>query len=41
MLVLIAIGFVAGLITSISPCILPVLPVVLAAGVRRQPTEDA
>src|SRR5665213_1181101 len=39
MLVLIAIGFVAGLITSISPCILPVLPVVLAAGVRRQPTE--
>jgi cytochrome c biogenesis protein CcdA/thiol-disulfide isomerase/thioredoxin len=40
MLVLIAIGFVAGLITSISPCILPVLPVVLAAGVRRQPTED-
>jgi cytochrome c biogenesis protein CcdA/thiol-disulfide isomerase/thioredoxin len=40
MLVLIAIGFVAGLITSISPCILPVLPVVLAAGVRRQPTEE-
>jgi cytochrome c biogenesis protein CcdA/thiol-disulfide isomerase/thioredoxin len=40
MLVLIAIGFVAGLITSISPCILPVLPVVLAAGVRRQPIED-
>lgn len=40
MLVLIAIGFVAGLITSISPCILPVLPVVLAAGVRPQPTED-
>ena len=40
MLVLIAIGFVAGLITSISPCILPVLPVVLAAGVRRQPAED-
>ena len=39
MLVLIAIGFVAGLITSISPCILPVLPVVLAAGVRRQPTQ--
>ena len=39
MLVLIAIGFVAGLITSISPCILPVLPIVLAAGVRRQPTR--
>ena len=41
MLVLIAIGFVAGLITSISPCILPVLPVVLAAGVTRQSTEAA
>jgi cytochrome c biogenesis protein CcdA/thiol-disulfide isomerase/thioredoxin len=41
MLVLIAIGFVAGLITSISPCILPVLPVVLAAGVRRHQPEAA
>jgi cytochrome c biogenesis protein CcdA/thiol-disulfide isomerase/thioredoxin len=41
MLVLIAIGFVAGLITSISPCILPVLPVVLAAGVRRPQTNEA
>jgi cytochrome c biogenesis protein CcdA len=26
------VGFVAGLITGISPCILPVLPVVLVAG---------
>jgi cytochrome c biogenesis protein CcdA/thiol-disulfide isomerase/thioredoxin len=41
MLVLIAIGFVAGLITSISPCILPVLPVVLAAGVSRPQTNEA
>jgi cytochrome c biogenesis protein CcdA/thiol-disulfide isomerase/thioredoxin len=40
MLVLVAIGFVAGLITSISPCILPVLPVVLAAGVGRQQVND-
>ena len=32
MLVLLAIGFVAGLITAISPCVLPVLPVLLAGG---------
>lgn len=32
MLVLVIIGLLAGLITSISPCVLPVLPVVLAAG---------
>jgi len=32
MLALLAIGIVAGLITGISPCILPVLPVVLVAG---------
>ncbi len=32
MLALLAIGLVAGLITGISPCILPVLPVVLVAG---------
>ncbi|HEV8065778.1 MAG TPA: hypothetical protein VGP46_13135, partial [Acidimicrobiales bacterium] len=30
---LIVIGFVAGMIAGISPCILPVLPVVLVAGV--------
>ncbi len=29
---LLVVGFVAGLITGISPCILPVLPVVLVAG---------
>ncbi len=32
MLVLLGIGFVAGLITAISPCVLPVLPVLLAGG---------
>jgi hypothetical protein len=35
MVVLVGIGFLAGLITSLSPCILPVLPVVLAAGTSR------
>ena len=40
MLVLLAIGFVAGLITALSPCVLPVLPVLLAgsaAGGPRRP----
>ena len=32
MLVLVAIGLVGGLITAVSPCILPVLPIVLTAG---------
>src|SRR6201991_2622765 len=32
MLTLIAIGFIGGLITGISPCILPVLPVILLSG---------
>lgn len=32
MLALILIGFVGGLITGISPCILPVLPVILMSG---------
>src|SRR6478609_2226237 len=32
MLVLLGIGFVAGLITAVSPCVLPVLPIVLAGG---------
>jgi cytochrome c biogenesis protein CcdA/thiol-disulfide isomerase/thioredoxin len=31
-LVLLGIGFVAGVITAISPCVLPVLPIVLAGG---------
>src|SRR5712692_33685 len=40
MLLLIAFGFVAGAGTALSPCVLPVLPVVLAAGAsggRRRP----
>src|SRR5258708_3477866 len=32
MIVLLGIGFVAGLVTAISPCVLPVLPVLLAGG---------
>jgi cytochrome c biogenesis protein CcdA/thiol-disulfide isomerase/thioredoxin len=32
MLVLIGIGFVAGIVTAISPCVLPVLPILLAGG---------
>jgi cytochrome c biogenesis protein CcdA/thiol-disulfide isomerase/thioredoxin len=40
MVLLLGIGFVAGIITAVSPCVLPVLPVVLAggaAGGRRRP----
>jgi cytochrome c biogenesis protein CcdA/thiol-disulfide isomerase/thioredoxin len=39
-LVLVAVGFAAGLITALSPCVLPVLPILLAggaAGGRRRP----
>jgi len=39
-ILLLGIGFVAGVITAVSPCVLPVLPVVLAggaAGVGRRP----
>ena len=32
MLLLIAVAFVAGVVTALSPCVLPVLPVVLAGG---------
>ncbi len=32
MLVLLGVAFVAGLITAISPCVLPVLPILLAGG---------
>ena len=39
MLALIAVGVLAGVITSISPCVLPVLPVVLAAGGGRVPAH--
>lgn len=34
---LVLIGFLGGLITGISPCILPVLPVVLFSGTNRRP----
>jgi cytochrome c biogenesis protein CcdA/thiol-disulfide isomerase/thioredoxin len=32
MLILLAVGFVAGVVTALSPCVLPVLPIVLAGG---------
>jgi cytochrome c biogenesis protein CcdA/thiol-disulfide isomerase/thioredoxin len=32
LLLLLGIGFVAGVITAVSPCVLPVLPIVLAGG---------
>ena len=32
MLILLGIAFLAGLITAISPCVLPVLPILLAGG---------
>jgi cytochrome c biogenesis protein CcdA len=40
MLTRVAIGFLGGLITSIAPCVLPVLPVVLAAGTSRLPVAE-
>jgi cytochrome c biogenesis protein CcdA/thiol-disulfide isomerase/thioredoxin len=39
-IVLLGIGFLAGVVTAISPCVLPVLPIILAgsaAGGRRRP----
>ncbi len=42
MILLYLIGFVAGIVAGISPCILPVLPIVLVAGVARPaPTTAA
>ena len=32
MVLLLLIGFVAGVITAVSPCVLPVLPILLASG---------
>src|SRR5260221_3601226 len=32
MLVLLGVGFLAGVVTALSPCVLPVLPIVLAGG---------
>ena len=40
MLILILIGLVGGLITGISPCILPVLPVVFLAGGASKPPGE-
>src|SRR2546421_7658298 len=40
MVLLLVIGFLAGVVTAISPCVLPVLPILLAggaAGGRRRP----
>ena len=40
MLLLLAIGFLAGVVTAISPCVLPVLPILLAGGASgRSPTR--
>jgi cytochrome c biogenesis protein CcdA/thiol-disulfide isomerase/thioredoxin len=39
MITLIVVGFLAGVITSISPCVLPVLPVVLTVGTSRRSDE--
>ena len=38
-MVLLVIGLLAGLVTGISPCILPVLPIVFAAGTARRPVR--
>jgi cytochrome c biogenesis protein CcdA/thiol-disulfide isomerase/thioredoxin len=39
MITLVVIGLLGGLITSLSPCILPVLPIVFAAGMTGAPAE--
>ncbi len=41
MFTLVVVGLLGGLITSLSPCILPVLPIVLAAGMTASPGEGA
>ena len=40
MITLVLIGFLGGLVTGISPCILPVLPVIFAAGAASGIDED-
>jgi cytochrome c biogenesis protein CcdA/thiol-disulfide isomerase/thioredoxin len=37
MLLLVGIAFIAGIVTSLSPCVLPVLPIVLAGGATGGP----
>ena len=39
MLILVPIAFAAGVITAFTPCILPVLPIVLAGGTTRTPRK--
>src|SRR6266576_2471731 len=40
MIVLLGIGFLAGVVTAISPCVLPVLPILLAGGAAgRKPLQ--
>jgi len=41
MFLLIVVGLLAGIVTSLSPCVLPVLPIVLAAGVPRSAASIA
>ena len=41
MFTLVLIGFLGGLITGISPCILPVLPVIFFSGAQSTRTESA
>ncbi|MGD0314277.1 MAG: cytochrome c biogenesis protein DipZ [Acidimicrobiales bacterium] len=41
MIILVLIGFLGGLVTGISPCILPVLPVIFAAGAASGLDEEA
>src|SRR5450759_1620542 len=40
MLLLLVVAFIAGLVTAVSPCVLPILPIVLVTGAdgdRRRP----
>jgi cytochrome c biogenesis protein CcdA len=41
MWVLVLVGLIAGVITSLSPCVLPVLPVVLTASVPSHTGADS
>ena len=40
MILLLVIGFLGGLVTGISPCILPVLPVIFASGAASGLDDD-
>src|ERR687891_266499 len=41
MLLLLGVAFVAGVVTAVSPCVLPVLPIVLAGGATQSVTVEA